>query len=176
VQNYGPSSALPVSLLQTWYERNRSIFRIAVVEEDLIVGYLSALPLCEHIFRKTLEPDFQENIIGAADIQPSFCPADGGIFLSSIVVKPEYRRRTPASLHLRLAFIADLIDECTKATQLLRISAQALSPEGQACMRSLGLKPGDFTTASWRICYSRLGLADLLTARKKLQHKLTARF
>lgn len=176
VQNYGHSSALPVSLLQTWYERNRAIFRIAVVSESLVVGYLSALPLFANVFEKTLEPDFQEKCIDAADILPSFCPAEGGIFISSILVTPEYRRRSPASLLLRLAFIEDLIGECIRANQLIRISAQVLSPGGGACMRSLGLKAGNPTPAGWRIYDSRLGRADLLAARKKLQHKLAARF
>ena len=176
VRSYGHSSALPVSLLQSWYERNSAIFRIAVVSKNLVVGYISTLPLFANVFERTLEPDFQENFIDAADINPSFCPADGGIFVSSIAVTPEYRRRSPASLLLRLAFIDDLIGECARTNQLVRISAQVLSPGGEACMQSLGLKAGNLTTAGWRIYYSRLERSDLLAARKKLQHKLAARY
>lgn len=176
VQNYGSSTALPVSFLRSWYEKNVSIFRIAVTSENSVVGYFSALPLFANIFERTLEPDFQENSINADDIDTSLCPANGGVFISSIVVAPEYRRRTPASLLLRLAFIEDLIGDCLEENQAVRISAQALAPKGEGCMRSLGLKACDLTTAGWKVYYGRLRRADLLGVRKELQHRLAKRF
>lgn len=153
VQNYGPSSALPASLLRHWYEKNPSIFRIAVTSDSSVVGYISTLPLRLNVFDRTMNPDFQESIITAEDIDTALCPSDGGVFLSSIVVAPEYQKRTPTSLLLRLALIEDLIGECTEENQTVRISAQALSVKGEACMRSLGMKACGFTTAAWRVYY-----------------------
>ena len=176
VQSYGPSAALPVSLLRSWYEKNGSIFRIAVTSENSVVGYLSSLPLLANIFKSTLESDFQENSIGADDIDTSLCSASGGIFISSIVVAPEYQRQSPVSLLLRLAFIEDLIGDCFEENQAVRFSAQALSPKGEACMRSLGMRARDRTTAGWTVYYGRLGRADLLGVREELQQKLVTRF
>ena len=175
-QNYGPSSALPVSLLRSWYEKNTSIFRIAVTSENSIAGYISSLPLFENIFERTIDPDFQERFITAGDIHTSLCSSDGGVFISSIVVAPEYQRRSPVSLLLRLALIEDLIDEFPKENQTVRMSAQALSAKGEACMRSLGLKACGFTTAGWKVFFAKLGSAAVHCVQGELQRKIAARF
>ena len=176
VQNYGPSSALPASLLQGWYEKNTSIFRIAMTSENLVAGYISSLPLVATIFEQTLDPDFQEKFITAQDIDTSLCSSDGGVFISSIVVAPEYQKHTPTSLLLRLALIDDLIRECSREKQTVRISAQALSTKGEACMGSLGMKACGFTTTGWKIYYGKLGRAGLHRVRKELQQKIATRF
>jgi len=176
VQNYGSSSALPASLLRGWYEKNTSIFRIAVTSENLVAGYISSLPLCAKIFERTIAPDFQERFITAEDIDTSLGSPDGGIFISSIVVAPEFQKRTPASLLLRLALIEDLISECSGENHSVRISAQALSAKGEACMGSLGLKAYGFTTAGWIIYYGTLGRAGLHSVRHELRQKIAARF
>ena len=176
VQNYGPSSALRASLLRGWYEKNTSIFRIAMTSENLVAGYISSLPLFERIFERTLDPDFEEKFITAQDIDTSLCSSDGGVFISSIVVAPEYQKHTPTSLLLRLALIDDLIRECSREKQTVRISAQALSTKGEACMGSLGMKAGGLTTTGWKIYYGKLGRAGLRRIRKELQQKIAARF
>ena len=175
-QNYGPSTALPVSFLRTWYEKNASIFRIAVTTDNSVAGYISTLPLRLNMFNRTIDPDFQESIITAEDINTSLCPSDGGVFLSSIAVAPEYQKWSPASLLLRLALIEDLIRECSAENQTVRISAQALSVKGEACMRSLGMKARGFTTAGWRVYYGKLDRAALYSLQGELQRKFAARF
>jgi len=175
-QNYGPSTALPVSFLRSWYEKNASIFRIAVTSENSVVGYLSTLPLRLNVFNRTIDPDFQESIITAEDIDTSLCPSDGGVFLSSIAVAPAYQKQSSASLLLRLALIEDLISECSAENQTVRISAQALSVKGEACMRSLGMKARGFTTAGWRVYYGKLDRAALYSLQGELQRKFAARF
>ena len=175
-QNYGPSTALPVSFLRTWYEKNASIFRIAVTSENSVVGYISTLPLRLKLFNRTIDNDFQESIITAEDINTSLCSSNGGIFLSSIAVAPEYQKWSPASLLLRLTLIEDLINECSTENQTVRISAQALSVKGEACMRSLGMKARGFTTAGWRIYYGKLDRAALYSLQRELQRKFAARF
>ena len=67
-KNYGASLALPVSRLRIWYEKNTSIFRIAMTSENMVVGYISSLPLYANIFEQTIDPDFQESIIAAEEI------------------------------------------------------------------------------------------------------------
>ena len=176
VQNYGPSSALPASLLRGWYEKNTTIFRIAMTSENLVAGYISSLPLIPTIFERTLDPDFKEKFITAQDIDTSLCSSDGGVFISSIVVAPEYQKHTPTSLLLRLALIDDLIRECSRENQTVRISAQTLSTKGEVCMESLGLKACGFTTTGWKIYYGKLGRAGLHRVRKELQQKISARF
>ena len=176
VKIYGPSSALPVSLLRSWYAKNRAIFRIAVTSDKFVVGYFSCLPLFANIFGRTIDPEFQEGSITADDIDSALWPPNGGVFISSVVVAPEFQKRSPASLLLRLAFIEDLIRDCPGQDQTLRMSAQALSPKGEACMRSLGMQAWDFTAAGWKVYYGQLGKADLLGVRKDLQHKLATRF
>ena len=176
VQNYGPSSALPASLLRGWYEKNTSIFRIAMTSENLVAGYISSLPLFETIFERTIDPDFEEKFITAQDIDTSLCSSDGGVFISSIVVAPEYQKHTPTSLLLRLALIEDLIRERSREKQTVRISAQALSTKGEACMGSLGMEAGGFTTTGWKIYYGKLGRAGLYRVRKELQQKIATRF
>ena len=114
--------------------------------------------------------------INANDIDTSLWPANGGVFISSIVVAPEYQKQFPTSLLLRLAFIEDLIGDCSEENQAVRISAQALSPKGEACMRSLGMQAWDLTAAGWKVYYGQLGKADLLGVRKGLQQKLATRF
>ena len=175
-QNYGPSTALPVSLLRDWYEKNASVFRIAVTTDNSVAGYISTLPLRLNIFKQTIDPDFQESIITAEDIITSLCSSSGGVFLSSIAVAPEYQKRSPTSLLLRLALIEDLIRECSAENQTVRISAQALSVKGEACMRSLGMKARGFTTAGWRVYYGELDRAALYSLQRELQRKFAARF
>jgi hypothetical protein len=175
-QNYGPSTALPVSLLRGWYEKNASIFRIAVTSDNSVVGYISTLPLRLNIFKQTIDPDFQESIITAEDIITSLCSSIGGVFLSSIAVAPEYQKWSPASLLLRLALIEDLIRECSAKNQTVRISAQALSIKGEACMRSLGMKARGLTTAGWRVYCGKLGREALYSIQEELQRKIVARF
>lgn len=175
LQIYGPLTALPVSLLRSWYEKNNSIFRMAVTAENSIVGYLLSLPHSANIFEETLGLDFQEKSIAADDLDTSWGSANGGIFISSIVVAPEYQRQSPASLLLRLAFTEDLIGDCSGKNQAVRIAAQALSPKGEACMRSLGLKARDPTTAGWKVYYGRLTRADLFAVQQELQQKLATR-
>jgi hypothetical protein len=104
------------------------------------------------------------------------CPSDGGVFLSSIAVAPEYQKWSSASLLLRLALVEDLIGECSAGNKKVRISAQALSVKGEACMRSLGMNARGFTTAGWRIYYGKLDTAALYSVRGELQRKFTARF
>ena len=176
VQNYGPSLALPVSLLRSWYEKNNSIFRIAVTSENSVAGYISALPLFAGIFEQTIESDFDENLIAAEDIDPSFCTSDGGVFISSIVVSPDYQSKYPVSLLLRLALIEDLISECSIKNQRIRISAQTLSSKGEACIQSLGLEACGVTHSGWRIYYGKLGSTDLHFVHAKLQQKIASRF
>jgi len=175
-QNYGSSSALPVSLLRSWYETNASIFRIAVTSKNSVVGYVSTLPLRLNAFNRTIDPDFQERVITAEDIDTALCSADGGFFLSSIAVAPEYQKQSPASLLLRLALIEDLINECSAENQMVRISAQALSVKGEACMRSLGMKARGFTTTGWRVYYGTLSRAALYSIQGELQRKIATRF
>ena len=175
-QNYGLSSALPVSLLRSWYEKNTSIFRIAVISENSAVGYISTLPLPANVFKRTIEPDFQERFVTAEDIESALCSSNGGVFLSSIVVASEYQKQSPASLLLRLALIEDLIGECSEKNQLVRISAQALSVKGEACMRSLGMRARGFTTTGWRIYYGKLERAALYRVQGELQRKFATRF
>lgn len=124
----------------------------------------------------TIDPEFQEGSITADDIDSALWPPNGGVFISSVVVAPEFQKRSPASLLLRLAFIEDLIRDCPGPDQTLRMSAQALSPKGEACMRSLGLTACDLTTAGWKVYYRKLAREDLLRIRKKLRHKLNLRF
>jgi hypothetical protein len=175
-QNYGSSSALPVSLLRSWYEKNPSIFRIAATSENSVAGYVSTLPLRLKVFNRTIDPDFQERSIAPKDIDSAWCSPDAGIFLSSIVVAPKYQKQSPASLLLRLALVEDLIGECAEEDQTVRISAQALSVKGETCMRSLGLKARGFTTAGWKIYYGKLGRADLCSVQRKLRRKMVTRF
>jgi hypothetical protein len=175
-QNYGPSTALPVSFLRTWYEKNASVFRIAVTSDNSVVGYISTLPLRLNMFNRTISPDFQEMFITAEDIDTSLCPSYGGVFLSSIAVAPEYQKCSPTSLLLRLALIEDLIRECSAESQMVRISAQALSVKGEACMRSLGMMARGFTTAGWRVYYGKLDRAALYSLQGELQRKFAARF
>ena len=176
VQSYGPSLALPVSRLRSWYHKNPSIFRIALTSQNSVAGYISSLPLRAKIFERTIDSDFQERLIATEDIDTQFCSSDGGVFVSSIVVAPQYQTSSPASLLLRLAFIEDLIGECFIEKKMVRISAQAISAKGEACMRSLGLKACGFTAAGWTIYHGKLGRADLHKYQKELQQKIAARF
>ena len=175
-KNYGPSQALPVSRIRSWYQKNSSIFRIAMTSENRVAGYISSLPLFAKIFEQTIAPDFQERIITAQDIETSLCSSTGGVFISSITVALEYQKLSPASLLLRLALIEDLIRECANENQTVQLSAKTLSTKGEACMRSLGLEARDFTTSGWRVYYGKLGRADLRRIQRELQQKIAARF
>ncbi len=176
IQNYGPSSALPASLLRRWYGKNTSIFRIAVTSDNSFVGYISTLPLRLNVFKRTIDPDFQERFVTAEDIDTGLCSSDGGVFLSSIAVAPDYQKRSPASLLLRLALIEDLIRECSAENKTVRISAQTLTVKGEACMRSLGMRARGFTPAGWRVYYGKLGREALYSLQGELQGKLATRF
>jgi hypothetical protein len=128
------------------------------------------------MFNRTIDNDFQEMLITAEEIDTSLCPSDGGVFLSSIAVAPEYQKWSPASLLLRLALMEDLIKECSAENQSVRISAQALSVKGEACMRSLGMKARGLTTAGWKVYYGKLDRAALYSLQRELQRKFAARF
>jgi phosphopantetheinyl transferase (holo-ACP synthase) len=129
-----------------------------------------------NVFKRTIDPDFEERFITAGDIDTALCSANGGVFLSSIAVATEYQKRSPASLLLRLALIEDLIGECSAENQTVRISAQAFSVKGEACMKSLGMKARGFTTAGWKVYYGKLGRAALNSLQGELQRKMAARF
>ncbi len=144
--------------------------------ENLVVGYISSLPLFEKTFKRTIDPHFQESMITAEEIDTALCPSTGGLFISSIAVAPEYQKLSPASLLLRLAFIEDLIRECSDENQTVRFSAQTLSPKGEACMRSLGLKACGFTTTGWKVHYGKVAKADLHSIQMELQQKMATRF
>ena len=174
VRLYGRESALPVSLLRKWYWKNASIFRIATTLDGTVCGYISTLPLGTNRFEKSVKPDFQETSLKAEDIDNVFCPEEGGVFLSSIAVAPEYQQQSPASLLLRLALVEDLIQANNKIG--LRISAQAVSQKGQRCMESLGMKVCGETTTGWKIYYGEHTRADLHDIRNSLLKKLSIRF
>ncbi len=171
---YGRQSALPVSLLQRWYRKNASIFRIAEALQGLMVGYISTLPLGASKFRETTQPDFQETSLQAEDIDNAFYPEGGGIFLSSIAVASEFQEQSPVSLLLRLALVEDLIKE--SYNRGIRISAQAVSQKGQSCMQSLGMQVCGDTASGWKIYYGELSGVDLRDIRNSLLDKLSARF
>ena len=175
-ENYGSTSALPVSLLRHWYKKNSSIIRIALIEENSIAGYLSALPLLDRMFSQTIEPDFNETSISADDIYTGLFPAKGGVFISSIVVARKYQKHLPVSILLRLALINDLVAQHPGNQNVLHISAQALSPKGEACMRSLGMQGRGYTDHGWKIFFGRLNRDDLQTIRRELLRKLETRF
>ena len=171
---YGRQSALPVSLLRAWYLKNTSIFRIATTLDGAVCGYISTLPLGKHRFELTVNPEFREKSLQAEDIDSDFCPGQGGIFLSSIAVAPEYQQQFPVSLMLRLALVDDLIQADNKPN--LRISAQAISHRGQGCMESLGMKICGETTSGWKIYYGEHSSVDLQAIRNSLLKKLSTRF
>ena len=171
---YGQASALPISLLRKWYLKNASIFRIAQSTDGVLAGYISALPLAANRFEKTIKPDFQETSIQAEDIESILRPENGGVFVSSIVVAPEYQLQSPASLLLRMALVEDLI--AASHRKGIRISAQAISRKGQGCMESLGMKIHDVTTTGWKIYYGELSTVDLRGIQEKLNQKLITRF
>jgi hypothetical protein len=174
-ESYGSSTALPVSLLQSWYNRNPAIFRIALTSKSAIIGYISSLPLIGNMFKRTIEPDFQESSISQDDIDTRFFPAKGGLFISSIAVAQDYQQQSPASLLLRLALIEDLIGQCPSDKQVVRISAQALSPKGEACMSSLGMRAHGYTDAGWKVYHGALGQTDLINIQQELQRKIKTR-
>jgi hypothetical protein len=173
---YGPESALPGPLLRSWFEKNSAIFRIATASDGALVGYISSIPLLASRFEFTVEPDFNEKSIKAEDIDASLCPSGGGVFISSIVVAPEHQMHSAASLLLRMALVEDLINECTEENRTLRISAQALSKKGEACMKSLGMEAYGVATTGWSIFYGELRRAALQRVQKELQRKYSARF
>jgi hypothetical protein len=175
-QNYGYPCALPVSMLRSWYIKNSAIFRIALTSKNAVAGYISSLPLIGSIFNLTIEPDFQENTITADNIDTGFYPAKGGVFISSIAVAQKYQERSHASLLLRLAFIEDLLGQCPGDKQMIHISAQALSPKGEACMRSLGLQVHSLTNAGWKVYYGKLEKTDLHNVQQELQRKIKIRY
>jgi hypothetical protein len=174
-QSYGSSTALPLSLLRRWYNQNPEIFKIALVSNNVVAGYLSSLPLIGKRFDQTIDPEFKESTIKAGDIDSGFYPAKGGVFISSIAVAREYQEQSPASILLRLAFVEDLIAYSSGNEQSVRISAQVLSPKGEACMRSLGLRERGSTDTGWRIYFARLEKTELQSVHRELQRKLERR-
>ena len=171
---YDRQTALPVSLLQAWYFKNTSIFRIATTLDDLVCGYISTLPLGKNRFEQTVHPGFQEASIQAEDIEEVFCPEKGGIFLSSIAVAPEFQQHSPISLLLRLALVEDLIKE--SYNRGIRISAQTVSQRGQRSMESLGMQICGDTASGWKIYYGELTDMDLHDIQNSLINKLSIRF
>jgi hypothetical protein len=175
-QNYGPSTALPVSMLRSWYKKNPDIFRIALTPKNAVAGYVSTLPLSGNMFNRSIDSDFQESSITADDIDITFFPTNGGVFISSIAVAPKYHVRSAASLLLRLALIEDLIAQCPGDKQRIRLSAQTLSKKGEACMKSLGLHEQGFTKIGWKVYYGKLGKPDLDSIQRELRRKYETRF
>ena len=128
------------------------------------------------MFDRTIDPDFQESSIAADDIGITFFPTDGGVFISSIAVAPDYHVRSAASILLRLAFIEDLIAQFPGDKQKIHLSAQTLSEKGEACMQSLGLQEKCFTKIGWKVYYGRLEKPDLHSIQRVLRRKYETRF
>lgn len=141
---YASDTVLSIETLETWYEANKTIFWVALVNQTL-VGYISVLPLCDSKFNELYQSDFDEKTIAATDILPF--ESASCFLLSSIVVSPDYRRdndtrtsRSSISRVLRLNFLSDMLSYMQKSEIVsIRLAGEAITPKGESMLHSLGL-------------------------------------
>jgi GNAT superfamily N-acetyltransferase len=169
---YGEEILIPPSTLRAWWTHNDQIFWLAMTDETL-VGYVSLLPLNVTAFERTIAPDFDEN----QDVTPDQIaaydkPGQYSAFLSSIVVREEYRG-TGVSRQLRLGVLKSLSQLWAEGKCVSRLSAEVLSTEGQAMVRSLGMEFLMESQAQTKLFYGELtaqridDLMQMLEARSQ---------
>src|SRR4051812_35607333 len=89
---YPEDKVLNPCILNTWFSANYNIFWLAY-SENMLVGYLSIIPLEPTKFKQLYKPNFDEKTIFASDVIPSFDDATN-FLLSSIVVHQDYRKQS----------------------------------------------------------------------------------
>ncbi|CAF1334777.1 unnamed protein product [Rotaria sp. Silwood1] len=97
---YNGSIVLSSDVLIRWYRCNPSMWWIAK-DNNIIIGYICAIPLKHDAFIKTLQADFDElTDINDDDIRLWNDQYDENysLYICSIVVHPEYQKRSNVSI------------------------------------------------------------------------------
>jgi hypothetical protein len=137
---YGSDVANPPTLLKSWHSRNENIFWVALNEHNEVVGYITALPLTEEAFNSTLRTDFDQHKLTSDQIKPYKEPGNYQIYFTSIVVRPDYRKKQPSlSRLLRNEFLKSLVSMGDRGIHVTDLSAQVITVMGGHAMRTLGL-------------------------------------
>lgn len=170
-QVYGAETALSVEILTNWLQTCPQGFYFLRSEKTL-AGYLYAMPITKAEYDASLGSEYDErtlylNEFGSAGVEKPY----SYYLFSSLVVAPQFRETTPASLILRLAFIKRVI-EWSDSYSLVCISAQALSKKGESCAQSFMMEKVGITSKNWIIYSAVLSNEQLLFLEDKFQKKI----
>lgn len=169
-QVYGVETALSVEILTNWLQTCPQGFYF-LRSESTLAGYLYAMPITKAEYDASLDSEYDErtlyqNEFGSAGVEKPY----RYYLFSSLVVAPQFRETTPASLLLRLAFLRRLI-QWSDSNSLVCISAQALSRNGESCAQSLMMEKVGITSKNWIIYNAVLSNEQLLFLEDKFQKK-----
>ncbi len=134
---YKESDLIPLEILERWWQQHPSLFLLAYKDERLC-GYISAFPLNNQAFKRTLEPDFDEKKLELSSILSFEAVGAYQMYFSSIVVHPEWRGRG-ISKALRKTFLNNLILLWLAGRCVTQLSSLVVSAQGVTMMKSLGM-------------------------------------
>lgn len=138
---YGEDYRGTMTTCAAWFARNPEIYVMLVYRRTgRVVGYINAMPLEDEYFGKIASGETIDMVLPAVAIRRYDFPDFYQLYLSSIVVAPEF--------HGSAAFKA-LFDGCTQ--KLLRLAqsdvfirdviADAVTQQGEQVARTIGMKP-----------------------------------
>lgn len=137
---YGPD-AVPLDLMQLWYQKNRSGFFVIRSREGERVGHINLLPVRADAFQPLLEGKITE-----MELSPDalYAPTDKAsiqdLYVESIIVcRPEAQSRMPV-IYALLAEFNSLIANICDPSQVRQLYAIAATPAGERFMRQLGFE------------------------------------
>ncbi len=136
---------LPRGLSTTWVSKEPDIYTLLLDEEDIVHGYLDALPVDEETFAKVLKGEVKDNEIEASHV----CRFDKGarlkVYLMSIGISGKLRRMEDdlarlAFKELLNGFLEKLIFHAGECIRVTDFAAVGWTVEGEKLCKLLGMK------------------------------------
>ena len=132
---YGAEFITPAAEAWRWYERYPYTVLVAA-EGDKVIGFVNLFPVKKEIFDALQDGTFNDHYLTPDGVEDIYKESDAPLymFLSCILVEPEYRARgiTRELLRAAVAQYAEVGHRCTE------VITDNVTPEGEAFSRRFG--------------------------------------
>lgn len=137
---YAQEYWLSESVCKAFAERNPDIYTMLFDEENgQVAAYLNVSPVSCAFYDSLSSGKYVDTVIKGEDIEIPQANGDNLLYLSSVVVHPNYRRRGLAKLLLR-RYGEKLAGYGEKGISFVSVIADAVSPSGEKLCRALGMR------------------------------------
>lgn len=134
---YGAEFITPAAEAWRWYERYPYTVLVAA-EDDRVIGFVNLFPVKKEIFDALRAGTFNDHYLTPDGVEDIYKDADEPLymFLSCILVEPEYRARgvTRELLRAAVALYDEVSHRCTE------VITDNVTPEGEAFSRRFGFR------------------------------------